>query len=486
MKQKSIMKNGIFYIGYNIINMLFPFITSLYVARVFLPVTVGEINYANNIVQYFVILAFLGIPTYGLREIAKARDSQEDLNKIFSELFTINGISTAIFSLAYYITILIIPSCRSNFGLYALVGMYVIMNAFAITWLFEGVEEFGFISARNLIFKILAIILLVLLIKSDKDMMLYVGISVFGTVGNNILNMIYSRKFVRFTTKGLNLKRHLKPIFKLVVVNIAIEIYTLVDTTMLGALTTKDHVAFYTYGSRINKILLQITNSMTMVVVPRLSYYFKEKRIKEFNAMLTKGFKTLLMVSIPMIVGIQFTSEFLITLLYGDAYINSVYVERVLCFTLMISPIGYLLGSRVLLISDQESKMILCVSIGAISNIIGNFFLIQAWGEMGAAAASVISELLVMISYIYFSRKSFQLQNCRGTVFKILAATAGEAAVLLLCRLLIPNVAVRTVCQIILAVAAYMTILHVLHEETYMDYVKYFKNKIFRRKTIQQ
>ena len=72
--------------AYNVLNMLFPFLTSMYIARVLLPVSIGEVTYANNIVCYFTILAFLGIPTYGLREIANARDNKEELNKVFSEL----------------------------------------------------------------------------------------------------------------------------------------------------------------------------------------------------------------------------------------------------------------------------------------------------------------------------------------------------------------------------------------------------------------
>jgi len=472
--------------GYNILNMLFPFITSLYVARVLLPTTVGEVNYANNIVQYFVIMAFLGIPTYGLREIAKARDSKTELNKLFSELFTINGISTIVFTLAYYGTVLIVPAFRNNFALYAIVGLHVVMNAFSITWLYEGLEEFGFISARNLIFKTVALIMLFVFVKSDDDMLIYACISVIGTVGNNIVNMIHARKFVKYTPKGMDLKRHMKPIFMLVVVNLAIEIYTLVDTTMLGAMTTKDHVAFYTYASRINKIILQITNSITMVLVPRISYYYGEKQYDDFNALLTKGLKTLIMMAVPMIIGIQFTARYLIVLLYGEAYISSVYVEKILCFVLLISPIGYLLGSRVMLVSGHEDKMIICVGTGAIVNIIGNFFLIRLWGEMGAAVASVISELAVMIIYVNYGRKVFKLQNWHGTVVKILLAGGAEAAVLLLCKLLIPNETARTIAQIISGALAFVIVMYLEKDEVFNGYVKYFTGKLLRRKTDAQ
>ena len=410
MKQKSLIKNSAFYMVYNVLNMLFPFLTSMYIARVLLPVAIGEVTYANNIVCYFSILAFLGIPTYGLREVANARDDKERLNKLFSELYIINGISTAVFSLAYYAMIFIIPAFREHLLLHCLVGLNVVLNAFSISWLFEGLEEFSYMSVKNTIVKIVAFVLLVLFVRSENDTIIYVCISLLGTCGSYFFNMFYSRRFVRFTLKGLNLKRHMKSIFMMVTVNLAIEIYTLVDKTMLGSMMTKDHVAFYTYASAINRVGLSFTSTLTTVLVPRISYYYEIGKKEEFNKLLTKGLKTILVLAIPIVVGIQFTSRYIICLLYGEAYITSVYVERVLAMTMIISPIGYLLGSRVMLVSNQEHKMIIAVASGAVVNIIGNYFFIQLYAEMGAAIASVISELVVMVVYLNFGRKVFKLE----------------------------------------------------------------------------
>ena len=465
---------------YNVLNMLFPFLTSLYIAHVLLPVSIGEVTYANNIVSYFTILAFLGIPTYGLREIANTRDDKAGLNKLFSELYIINGISTAFFSLAYFGMIFIFPAFKEHLFLHCLVGLNVVLNAFNISWLFEGLEEFSYISVKNTIVKVLAFVLLVLFVRSEKDIIIYVCISLLGTGGNNIINMFYSRKFVRFTTKNLDLKRHMKPIFTLVVVNLAIEIYTLVDKTMLGSMLTKEHVTFYTYASAINRVALSVTNTITMVLVPRISYYYEIGKKDEFNKLLTKGLKTLIVLAIPMIVGIQFTSRYLLTMMYGDAYISAVYVERILCTTLLISPVGYLLGSRVMLVSNQENKMVISVVAGAIVNIIGNYFFIKICAEMGAAIASVISEFVVIIIYVNFGRKVFRLEPFKETVFKVLAAAAAEAGILALCIWLIPNGLIRTIVQIISGVLTYILVLYCLKDDMFAGYINMIIRKIRR------
>ena len=420
MNNKSLTKNSMFYLMYNVLNVIFPFLTGIYVTHVLLPDSIGLVETAKNFVQYFVIFSFLGIPTYGLREISKNRNNKEKLNKTYSELMIINGISTIIFSGTYLILVLTIEKCRENLGLYLVVGISLLLNLFNNSWLYEGLEEFKYISLRNLVFKIISFCILIIFVKTTNDYLIYASITVIGTAGNYILNMINSKKFVKFTYKELNLKQHMKSIIYLVVVNLAIEIYSLVDITMLGILCDNETVAFYSYGIKIYKILLQVVNTFTMVLVPRISLYYKENKTIEFNKILTKTFKLIIIVTVPMIIGIIFTSSFFITTIYGNEYIRSAKVLNIVSLILLISPIGYLLGSRVLLVTNNEKKMIIPVFIGAITNVIGNYIFINMYKEIGAAIASVFSEFVVMITYILLGRKYFKLNGTKNSLFKIL------------------------------------------------------------------
>ena len=68
-KADSILKNQIFNFSMQILNILFPLIAIPYTTRLFGPEVLGEVNYANSIVQYFIMLAAAGIPVYATREI---------------------------------------------------------------------------------------------------------------------------------------------------------------------------------------------------------------------------------------------------------------------------------------------------------------------------------------------------------------------------------------------------------------------------------
>lgn len=471
---KSLTKNSFFYLIYNVLNVIFPFITGIYVARILLPSDIGQIETARNLAQYFVIFSFLGLPTYGLREISKARHCSNELNILYSELMIINTISTILFLLIYLMIIFTIPMYRCNIVVFLITGISIALNFMNNTWLFEGLEKFDYISIRNIIFKFISLMLLFYFVKDSSDYLSYALITVVGTAGNYILNMINSKNYVKFTIENINLKRHVKSILYLALVNLAIEIYSLVDITMLGIMCKKEVVTFYSYGMKIQKIFLQIVNTFTMVLVPRIAYYYNEKKFSDFNYLLTKTLSIILIIAVPIIVGVNFISSPVITLIYGNNYIRSAKVLKTLIFTVLISPIGYLLGSRVLLVTSNEKKMIVAVSYGAICNLIGNFILIPMYQENGAAIASVFSEFIVASVYIIISKKYFNLfkHQLINTIYKILLASSVIFLFLLLSRRYLDYTILSIIADIIFSVLLYFGILLITKETILYEFYK--------------
>ena len=104
-KQKSLVVNFIYNLVYTGLTLLFPLITSPYVSRVLGATNQGKVNFANTIVNTFLIFAVFGVTTYGIREVSKVRDYPEKLNRIFSEIIAINGIASLITVAVYFIAI---------------------------------------------------------------------------------------------------------------------------------------------------------------------------------------------------------------------------------------------------------------------------------------------------------------------------------------------------------------------------------------------
>ena len=57
MGKKSLSKNAFYNVIYKCLNVVFPLITMAYVSRILLPIGVGKVASAQNIVAYFVLIA---------------------------------------------------------------------------------------------------------------------------------------------------------------------------------------------------------------------------------------------------------------------------------------------------------------------------------------------------------------------------------------------------------------------------------------------
>lgn len=470
----SIKKNSVYYFIYNFFNVVFPFITGIYVARILLSENIGQVEIARNFAQYFVILAFLGIPTYGLREISRVRNDRNKTNKVFSELVTINFISTTIFLLLYIILIFIIPSYRKNIVIFLISGISIFLNYFNISWLFEGLEKFKLISIRNCVFKLISFIFLLVFVRTSNDYINYAIITQIGTAGNYLWNVLIAHKYVSFSLKKICLKRHMKSILYLIVVNLAIEIYSLLDITMLGWFCEDKIVTYYSYAMKIHKIIIQLLNTFTIITIPRISFYYQENKTNEFNSLISKVFIIIFMISVPLIIGTFFVSDSVFVAIYGDEYIQSSNVFKILSITFLISPIGYLLGSRILLVTKNENKMVWPVLCGAIINTILNCILINFYEEIGASIASICGELVVLIIYLAISNKYFKLKDVWDSLKKIFVSI-----VIIIMALLIFNYFDLNFIQVILieipvVILIYFLVLIILKEKIVCDSIKFF------------
>ena len=82
--------------------VLFPLIIFPYISRILEPEGIGLVTFAENICRYGILFASLGIPIYGIREIAKINGNQKKLECLFYELVILNGVFTLLVLSIYF------------------------------------------------------------------------------------------------------------------------------------------------------------------------------------------------------------------------------------------------------------------------------------------------------------------------------------------------------------------------------------------------
>lgn len=220
----SVKKNFIYSSIYQVLILLIPLITTPYVSRIFGAEKLGIYSYTNTIAQYFVIFAMLGLNNYGNRAVAIARENKDDLNRVFSEIYTMQFF-TGIIALAAYSIYVILMASDYKIYLFILV-LYVLSAMFDINWLFFGLEKFKLTVTRNSIIKIASVVAILTFVKSKEDLWIYTSIYAVSMLLSTIVLWPYALKEVRYEIpKAKNVWKHLKPNMVMFIPVIAVSIY---------------------------------------------------------------------------------------------------------------------------------------------------------------------------------------------------------------------------------------------------------------------
>lgn len=405
-QKKSLVINSAYSVLYKVLNVVFPLITATYTARLLLAEGIGKVSYAQNIVQYFVVFSSLGIPNYGIREIAKCQGDKKDTDKTFIELFLISFCSTTVCIIAYFIMIFRVEYFRRNILLFLAVGISLGLNYINVDWFYQGKEEYSYLALRNCLVKIISLVLLFVFVKDSSDYINYAIISCIASAGNYIFNIFNLKHKVELTFRTINITRHLKPVLILMASNISIELYTMVDVTMLGILCSSNIVGYYHNATRLARIINSTISSLAFVLLPRLSLYYHRGFREELDLVVNRVLHILISLTVPAACGVLLLADDIIAVFFGESFMPAVMTLRILSVLIVAVALNNFLGTQILLTFNREIDLLKSVIIGAIVNIVLNLILIPAYAHNGAAIASVISELSVLFTtYVFVCRK---------------------------------------------------------------------------------
>ena len=201
--------------------MLFPLITLPYVSRILSTFGTGAVAYVQSVVLYFSMVALLGIQNYGIKVCAMVRDDIVELSKVVKELLVILLVSTSIVFAVYLLSIFLIPTFSQQRTLFLIFSVGFWLSSFGVEWFYQAIEQYGYITVRNIVFKFIGLILMFLFVHQSSDYIVY-GITVLvAGYGMNILNLLRLRKLVDFSIRQrLEYKEHLKASIWLVSTNL--------------------------------------------------------------------------------------------------------------------------------------------------------------------------------------------------------------------------------------------------------------------------
>lgn len=421
MANKSITKNYLYNLTYQILTLILPLITASYLARVLGAVGNGIYIYTYTIVNYFILFGSLGISMYGQREIAYVQDDKQKMKKTFIELVLFRFITIAIASIIYYF-IFIKQGEYSTY--YKILLFELIAAAFDISWFFQGMEDFKKTVIRNIIVRLASVGLIFLVVKQESDLGKYLAIYAFADLIGNISLWFYLPKYFKgIKIKNINIVRQIPAIALLFVPQIANKIYNMLDTTMLGKIIVdKAETGYYEQSQKIIRVLLTLVTSLGTVMVPRMASMFANGEKEKINECIKKSFNFTYMLSFPIMFGLISISRDFVPWFFGPGYTKVIVLMNIITPIILLMGIGNIIGTQYLLPTRRQKEFTISVLMGVIVNFILNFIMINLWSSVGACIATVLSQLVVNIVQLYYVRKEINCSEILKLSYKYLFA----------------------------------------------------------------
>lgn len=408
MKGSSLAKNAAFNGLKTLSCKIFPIVTFAYAARILGQAGIGKVNFCVSVVSCFTMLAMLGMQYYGTREAAKRRDDPDALSKFAQEMLLLNACTTAAAYMLLFAAIAAVPKLQGYTVLLLITSADILLQGMGMEWLYQAVEGYRYIAVRSMVFQGISLVLLFLFVRKPQDVAAYAVIHLLANSGSQVLNFFHARKYIRLRHyHDYEFRKHWKPLLRMFAVMVSVEIYTVMDTTMLGFLQNDAAVGRYTAAVKVNKLVCTLITSFGAVLLPRLSYYIGQQKSGQIEGLVHKMYNYMFMISVPAAVGLFMLSDEIILLFSGSGFAAAAKTMRILTPIVLLIPFNVTTHQQLFVPMGQDKPLLHSTVTGAVVNFTCNLLLIPRFAENGAAIATVVAELGVLLVCFWNMRRFY-------------------------------------------------------------------------------
>lgn len=384
------------------------FLLMIFIARYLGDALYGQFSFALSLVSIMVVVVDFGFGTLATREIARNKDlTQKYLGNVVA-VKTLLGLIT--FGLIYII-LLILNKDELTTQLTMIAGAYIIINSFEQFFytIFRAREKMKFEAITKLVYNISLFIIGLLFIQQALSAQWIMSAYLFAALISLVVSLgfiwKYFSKFKIEFDAGF-IKDTLKQSWPFALSSVFIILYLKIDTVMLSQMRTDQEVGWYNAAYNIVFALLIMPTIFDTIFYPILSKTFHKK--KEFVDVCKKMFLYAFVLAFPAGIVVYFLRKQIIELVYSNEYNMAIPILGILVWSFVLAfinrfPFIINAANRQILITKQ-------IGFGVAFNIIMNLILIPKYGTLGAAWATVLTEVIAVILLSYYALIKYKKQ----------------------------------------------------------------------------
>lgn len=469
----------------NLINtvtsILMPVVTFPYATRVLGIEGIGIVNFQASIVNYIVLVTGLGIPMYAVKEVARYRDNLEKRNLCALE---ITVLSLLLCLVGYAVSILLgicVPRIHEHLTIFAIFSLSIFFTAIGVNWFYQAIEDFVFITIRAVVFKVLVAVSIFIFVRTPEDLVNYSMVMVSLAVGNNFINFIHLRKYLRWSDlqwRKMKIMRHIKPTLQIFLPYIITNIYGNLNIVMIGFLQDDAAVGIYTAANKLIFVVLTIVTSLSVVLLPRCSNLIQSGNLEEFKQISLKSVHLVVTVALPALTAMILLAVPMVRIACGAAFTPAAEVVQWTAPVLLLIGLSNVVGIQMFYPENKSDLVILCTLGGALINMVLNFVLIPRYSYMGAAYSTLIAEFCVLVIQYISGRKYVPFCVKDLKVVKYVLATLIMAVVMLLVKSLTANQWTFFFTSAFTGISAYAVALLLMKDAIMQEVFRYFLSMV--------
>lgn len=414
----KIIKNYMYNLTYQIFIILIPLVTVPYVSRTIGAEGIGLNAYTNSLMSYFVLLANVGLTLYGNRTIAYTRDSIEERSRRFWEIVILKVIMTIVSFVCLYG---FMRAYNQYTVLLAVQSIQLISVAFDISWFFVGIEDFKKTVTRNIMVKILSLVLIFSFVHDANDLVLYILILTCSTLFGNLTLWTYIRKYItKVSPSTFQFKMHIVPVMLLFLPQLATSFFVSINRIMLGNFSTLVQTGYFDNADKMVRIFLAFITAIGTVMFPRIANSFNRQEYEKVKTYLTTAFDAVNLMSFPIVFGLITVATPFSNIFFGANFEGIDKVLAILAIELIFMGWSSIIGQQYLVAVNKVQGLTVSLLISLVVTLFNGYFLISHFGAMGAAVSSVVAEAIIaFVQLIYLKRylKSVELFSGLWKIF---------------------------------------------------------------------
>lgn len=404
----SVKKNFLWNVSYQLLLVLAPLATTPYLSRTLGAEQVGIYSYTYSIANYFVLFATLGMANYGVRVVASAGDDRVARSRAFWSAYFCQLCVAVPAIVAYFVYSALHPQGGSDIAL--VWAMWVISSAADVSWLFFGSEEFRLPTERSFITKLASIVIIFLFVRDPDDLWIYCAAISASYLINQAIMWPFINRYVDWYRPSISeIKSHFIPNIRLFAPVVAISLYTSLDKIMLGAISGMAQAGYYEYSEKISKMPMSVITALGTVMLPRMTAALAAGEREGAKRLLGESMWVMQAAAMAMSFGIAAIAPEFATVFFGPGYEPCAQIMPIISIVIPIISASNVIGVQYMIPTFSDKAYTVSVCVGAAVNIVCNLMLLAPLGALGAAIATVLAELSVLVFQCVVVRKDLPL-----------------------------------------------------------------------------